>query len=249
LALIQLGGFANEESVCEKFNSWRSDSEAQLWLGKMGYSLDEIENVVALRIPRSQKADIQIKILITVENLTMVENLSLKKANNDANYNQVDKRWVDTYREMWGFDEDITRGLKLFTGEVEPDSSIIGSLRDKRRMFLDELSEDLSGKIVDFFKENKTLVASDILRGRGALSADWMLVTRYNKADDTTTWALQDINTAINFFAKGDVYITKRGSLKIRRITMQRKGGDAGRKTARMLQFKIKPCDLFVLGW
>ncbi|MEQ1762789.1 MAG: hypothetical protein ABL984_06525 [Pyrinomonadaceae bacterium] len=35
--------------------------------------------------------------------------------------------------------------------------------------------------------------------------------------------------------------ITRAGNLKIGRITMQRKGGDGGRETAKMLQFKINP--------
>jgi hypothetical protein len=39
--------------------------------------------------------------------------------------------------------------------------------------------------------------------------------------------------------------ITKGGNLKIGRITMQRKGGDGGRDTAKMLQFKINPMTLF----
>ena len=33
--------------------------------------------------------------------------------------------------------------------------------------------------------------------------------------------------------------------MKIGRITMQRKGGDAGRDTAKMLQFKVDPTELF----
>lgn len=39
--------------------------------------------------------------------------------------------------------------------------------------------------------------------------------------------------------------MTPRGSLKIGRITVQRKGGDNGRKTANMLQFKINPTEIF----
>jgi len=46
-------------------------------------------------------------------------------------------------------------------------------------------------------------------------------------------------------FGSGDVGITARGSLKIGKITMQRKGGDAGRETSKMLQFKINPMELF----
>jgi hypothetical protein len=42
----------------------------------------------------------------------------------------------------------------------------------------------------------------------------------------------------------GDVKISPRGSLYIGKITMQRKGGDRGRPTANMLQFKINPIDL-----
>jgi hypothetical protein len=26
------GGFANEKSICDKFNNWRRDNEAKVWL-------------------------------------------------------------------------------------------------------------------------------------------------------------------------------------------------------------------------
>ncbi len=52
---------------------------------------------------------------------------------------------------------------------------------------------------------------------------------------------------AIGFYGEGPVVITRAGSLKIGRITMQRKGGDNGRESANMLQFKINPVDLFEL--
>lgn len=42
---------------------------------------------------------------------------------------------------------------------------------------------------------------------------------------------------------KTDVQVTI--NLKIGKITMQRKGGDNGRETAKMLQFKINPAELF----
>ena len=56
---------------------------------------------------------------------------------------------------------------------------------------------------------------------------------------------LSDINKAMSIFGEGEVKISPRGSISIGRITLQRKGGDGGRKTANMLQFKIRPCDLF----
>lgn len=261
------GGFANEKVICKKFNSWKNDSEAQTWLKIMGYDIKSIDSVAAILIPtrmkkedaerlglrecfeklmKFKKADAQIRIVITFGKIVKIENLSLKKANSDADYNQVDKRWVDSYQEIWGFDNDVAFGLKLFTGEINPANhpEIIGNktLKDKRRVFLDELPENLTNKIISFFEENKILVVSDILKGRGGLSANWMLVTRYNKKDDTTTWTLRDINTAMNFFGSGEVVISPKGSLYIGRITMQRKGGTPD---PTKLQFKIKPCELF----
>jgi len=264
------GGFANERAICNKFNNWRKDNEAQIWLKIMGYTPKEIDSVEAIQIPtkmkakdveklglketfeelmKFKKADAQIRIVITIGKIIKIENLSLKKANSDADYNQVDKRWVDTYKEIWKFDEDVAFGLKLFTGEINPFSypEIIKekTLRDKRRMFLDELPEELREKIIKFFKNNKILVVSDILKGRGGLSANWMLVTKYNKNDDTTTWILKDINAAMNFFGSGNVEMSPKGSLYIGKITMQRKGGTPD---PTKLQFKIKPCELFKLG-
>jgi hypothetical protein len=49
----------------------------------------------------------------------------------------------------------------------------------------------------------------------------------------------------MKFFGDGNIEITRAGNLKIGRVTMQRKGGDAGRDSAKMLQFKINPALLF----
>ncbi len=268
------GGFANEKAICKKFNNWKEDKEARLWLKIMGYNPDEIDYVKAVQLPtrikkvdikkfgfsekeykelmRFKKADVQVQIrlVIQVNNVLKVENLSLKKANSDADYNQVDKRWVDSYKEMWYFDDEIAVALKLFTGELKPSSHpemlkvTISNLKDSRRVFLTELKDEIVKKIISFFTENKILVVSDILKGRGGFAADWMLVTRYNKQNNTTTWILKDINTAMNFFGQGDVRVSPRGSLYIGRITMQRKGGTPD---PTKLQFKIKPCELFKL--
>lgn len=78
---------------------------------------------------------------------------------------------------------------------------------------------------------------------RGEFSADWVLVIL--KIDGKSTWTLKSINEAMNIFGSGAVRITSQGSLKIGKIGMQRKGGDGGRETAKMLQFKINPVELF----
>src|SRR5687767_4384249 len=55
----------------------------------------------------------------------------------------------------------------------------------------------------------------------------------------------QNKDRIVSDLGEGPVTITRAGNLKIGRITMQRKGGDAGRESAKMLQFKINPVQLF----
>jgi hypothetical protein len=270
------GGFANEQAVCRKFNSWKKDKEAQEWLQVMGYNLDKIKSVQAIQIPirikksditkfgveedeyekfiKYKKADAQLKICIRIGDILKIENLSLKKANRDADYNQIDKRTIDSYREMWGFDEEISYWLKLFTGELNPKEEMKkGNLKeqknkrfkDTRRLFLDEIPSKMQNKIINFFKKNRIRVVSDIIKGRGGLSADWMLVAKYDKISNATTWVLKDINFVMNFFGNGKICISPKGSLYIGRITMQRKGGTPD---PTKIQFKIKPCELFGSG-
>jgi len=243
--LIQLGsqtakgGFRNEDDIVRKFNDWKSDEDAQKWLNIMGYPMDEIEKVEAVRL-HGEKTDVQAQITIYMKNAIAAENLSVKLVSNPQGFNQVDKRWVDKYVEMWEIPEDIARLLKVYTGEIVPTKQ---GLKDKRRMFLNEMGKDDQEKIVDFFAKKKILIVSDILKGRGKFSAGWMLVALVSGGKNR--WVLKSINHAMNVFAEGETRITPRGSLKIGKITMQRKGGDAGRDTSKMLQFKINPVELF----
>lgn len=262
------GGFANEKAICKKFNAWKKDKEAQEWLKIMGYDIKKLDYVKAIQVPirikksdlskfelneeeytqfvRFKKADAQIRIIIKIGNMLKIENLSLKKANSDADYNQIDKRTIADHQEMWNFDDEVAFWLKLFTGELNPKEHLgIKKLRDGRRLFLDEMPESIQNKIIRFFESNRIIIISDIIKGRGGLSADWMLVTRLNREKKTTTWTLRDINVVMNFFGSGEVCISPRGSLYIGKITMQRKGGTPD---PTKIQFKIKPCQLFKLG-
>lgn len=264
------GGFANEKAICKKFNAWEKDKDAQEWLKIMGYDIKKLNSVKAIQIPtrikrsdlnnfgvnekeykqivRFKKADAQIRIIIKIGSILKIENLSLKKANSDADYNQIDKRTVDDYQKMWKFDDEIAFWLKLFTGELDPKKysvrTGIKKFRDRRRLFLNEMPEMIQSKIVEFFERNRIIIISDIIKGRGGLSADWMLVTKFNKENKTTTWTLRDINVVMNFFGSGEVCISPKGSLYLGKITMQRKGGTPD---PTKLQFKIKPCQLFNL--
>jgi hypothetical protein len=230
-------GFKNEKDVVNKFNSWKIDSDAQAWLRIMGYELKEIEKVEAVRISGSHKADVQVKITIYFKKAIAAENISIKLVSNPQGFNQIDKRWVDKYAELWGIPDNIVKSLKLFTGELRPPKP---SPRDKRRIFLDELTLKEQNEIVDFFEKNKILIITDLLKGRDNFPAMWMLIFQR----DAKVWTLLPISLVMNFYGSGSVAITSQGSLKIGRIGMQRKGGDNGRPSANMLQFKINPCEI-----
>jgi hypothetical protein len=236
------GGFRNEKDVIIRFNNWKEDDVAQKWLEAMGYKINDIEYVKASKVRGQYKADIQVRVRIVIKLKSQedLQNLQVKLVSNPQGFNQIDKRWVDKYVELWNMPTDITRILKIFTGEIKPAKK---GLKDPRRMLLSEMSKSDQNKIVKFFTDNKILIVSDILKGRGEFSADWMLVIL--KVDGDSTWVLKSINEAMNVFGSGDIRITAQGSLKIGKIGMQRKGGDNGRDTAKMLQFKINPVELF----
>ncbi len=215
------------------------DSEARKWLTLMEYKLDEIEFVKAILLS-GFKSDVQVQITIKLKTAIDVENIQVKLVSNLKGFNQIDKRWIDRYVEMWEIPYDITELLKQYTGEISPK---INNTRDNRRTFANEFTVVEQKKLLEWIKENKALIISDILKGRGKFSAEWMLVAQ--KLKNEARWILKPMNYCMNFFSQGNIEITSRGNIKIGRITMQRKGGDAGRSTANMLQFKINPAELF----
>lgn len=246
--LIKLGsetaknGFKNEQDVVDRFNNWQKDNIAQEWLLSMNYNIQEIEYVKAEKIKGSFKADIQVSVSITIKlkNLIDYQNIQVKLVSNKKGFNQIDKRWLSKYKEMWGIPDNIYELLSFYTGEQAPYKA---NTKDSRRMFMHEFTSVEERNLLDFLSLNKTLIISDILKGRGKFSAEWMLVIL--KDEEEMKWTLHPMNKVLNYYSQGDVVSTKRGSIHIGRITMQRKGGDGGRPTANMLQFKIDPTELF----
>lgn len=236
-------GFKNENDVIDKFNNWQNDDLAKEWLKAMNYNLDEIEAVKAYIIKGNFKADIQVQINIEIKlkRLVDVQNLQIKLVSNPTGFNQIDKRWICKYEELWNIPNEITKILKYFTGELLP---YIKNPKDERRMFMNEFTNDEQKLVVDFIRANQSLIVSDILKGRGQFSAEWMLVILKIKEKELK-WALKPMNFCLNLFGNCGVEITKQGSIKIGNITLQRKGGDGGRKSSQMLQFKINPCLIF----
>lgn len=234
-------GFENEDDVVSKFNNWQKDLDSQEWLIDMNYKIKEIESVTAVKVPGHHKADVQVQVSIKLKKAIGLENISLKLVTTSTGFNQIDKREIDKYVEMWDIPPDITEALRLFTGKIRP---TVKGLKDPRRMLLTEMPEKIQNKIIEFFSKNKILIVSDLLKGNDEFSADWFMVV-WKIPNVNPKWIIKDINFVLNFYGNGEVRITKQGSLAIGKIGMQRKGGDGGRSSSQMLQFKINPLALF----
>ncbi len=248
-------GFKNESEIRDKFKSWKTDEDARTWLAAMNCKVSDIESVVASK-PHGEKADVEVRIRMlpqsrksepeavatgsSLQQNERREGISIKLVSSPNGFNQIDKRWLANYAKMWKMPADVIAALKLFVGETPPTRAS----RNAKRMFLNELDAAQQKAVVDFFTLNKDDIVSDIFAGDGVHDADWVMVAL--KATDKTRWIIRSSADTIKFFGEGKVEITRNGNLKIGRITMQRKGGDGGRETAKMLQFKINPALLFV---
>lgn len=232
-------GFKNEREVAEKFNNWQKDEEAKQWLQIMQYNLDDIEYVKAF-VLSGYKADINVQIHIKLKNIVDTENIQVKLVSSSKGFNQVDKRRLANYKILWNIPENVYEILEYFTGEKLPYKSYT---KDKRRMFLTEMEQEKQEAVIKWFKENKMLVLSDIIKGRGQFSAEWVLVAQ--KTDIESRWALKNINEVLQHYSEGEVEVSKRGSIRLGGVLIQRKGGDGGRDSAKMLQFKLDPTSLF----
>jgi hypothetical protein len=229
-------GFRNEDEIRDKFNNWKADNDAQAWLAVMGYRPGEVENITAVK-PHGEKSDVDVTIKTKKGEKT--EGVSIKLVSSLQGFNQIDKRWLSHYVKMWSIPADVEMALKLFLGETSP----VKPGRSTDRMFLDELEPSQTKAVVDFFASHRERIMHDLFRGDGPHAATWFMVAL--KATENTKWVLRRDADVMKFFGDGKVELTRGGNLKIGRVTMQRKGGDGGRDTARMLQFKINPVQLF----
>ncbi|MEP6848696.1 MAG: type II restriction endonuclease [Acidobacteriota bacterium] len=229
-------GFKNETEIQNKFNNWKTDVDARNWLTAMNYKPQEIESVIAAK-PHGEKADVEVR--IKTKKGETVEGISIKLVSSANGFNQIDKRWLLHYVTMWKIPADVETAMKYFVGETPPSKTA----RDPQRMYLNELSAEHQRAVIDFFTANRSRIVHDLFQGDGPHAAGWIMVAL--KATETTRWTLRRVEDVMRFYGDGKVEITRYGNLKIGRITVQRKGGDGGRNTAKMLQFKINPVQLF----
>ena len=232
---IAKSGFDYEELALKKFNQWSEDEDVKIWLMLLDQTTSEVLNVVATQKGGRNKSDIRVQITRVDSDKTF--GISIKKTS--AGFSQLDKRWVVDYQSVWAMPADVAELLKFYTGENEP-KNYLGCpeiLKDPRRLYLNEMKVDDVAKILLFFETNKELILSDIFQGRGEYRADSMLV--YDSIQNIST--IKTMREVIDHYSQGVVEVSSQGGLNFLGLTIQRKGGDSGKDTAKMLQFKFNP--------
>lgn len=250
-------GFKVEDLIVEHVSNQDSVFKNKL-LEAMNYNLTTIKKVEVIK-PRGYKnsyKNLKTDISIQIETDSKfskydTQNISVKlvSSENLAGFNQLDKRWIDTYQKLFNMPDNITNLLKFYTGEFKPSDYINKSAvtKDDRRMFFNEFSLNDQKLILSFFKANIFKIIQTLFVGEtNQFTPSWLLVIQNT---DSTISSLEEskfkiisIFEAINLFiGDGEVSFSAQGNLKLGNVTMQRKGGDGGKKSANMLQFKINP--------
>ena len=242
------GGFANEKEVAAKFTNWKHDADAQEWLKIMMYDLNQIVSVEGIEFgQRGYKADVLVSVGVKIKKksankiVESIAKIQVKLVSSKTGSNQIERKYVDDYKQLWHIPDNIADTLKHFSGELPPKEGCSAP----NRMYMNEFSEAEREDLRQFLKSKMVMIVSDIMRGRGRFAAEWMLtVHKYHGY----RWKLVSINEAINHYV-GDhqVEFTSQGGIRMGGITLQRKGGDGGRSTANQLQFKANPLSIFEL--
>lgn len=230
-------GFQTEKDIVELLNQKPLAKHARELLRHLDPNLADERNVCANTVARS-KADIEIKVESNRGSLSHFP-CQVKLVSNDRGYNQIDKRWTEDYRQLWDMPLPVADALKLYSGDIKHGAQ---GMRDERRLFADELDINQQNLILEFLSKNKMKIAQTVFKGTESPYAEWLIVVlaiaKQSNLNGTFVYPMDEV---ISFYFDEDPTITPKGNFKIGKVTLQRKGGDRGRPTANMLQFKIDP--------
>lgn len=236
---VAIGGSRNETDIRNKFKDWQNDSDAQSWLNTLGYNIRDIREINFILPGRKYKTDLQLEVYLYAKNEPDIINLQIKLVTGGTGFNQVDRRPLSKAANEWSMPDDVVELMKLFSGEMSPYKK---NSQAPNRMFLNEFTEEEFVIIEQWFENNIDLIVSDTIRGKGEFAVDFYLVTH----KESKRWLVIGIEEVLKFYC-GDykVRLSPQSSLYIGKLFLQRKGGDGGRETAKEIQFKINPLDLF----
>jgi hypothetical protein len=247
-------GFEAEERLIDAINS--KDE-----LGKK--LIQTIEDLLSLKLVScsAEKSPPRIKsdLVILCHRRSIL--ISVKEFDVKADFNHVERNYVEHYAQKWSMPRDVYVGLKRFVGEVDergnPISTDIlereakesgttpGKLSKKRRTFINQLPEPTRKAIKEFFTSNKEKIIKDIFVD----DEDIKFFIIIKREGSRAYYYIVPTKDVFDVYGSGDIIISPKGSLQMGKVGIQRKSGDHQTpsgwvdSSASQLQFKIKPSE------
>jgi hypothetical protein len=173
-------------------------------------------------------------------NIPAMKGISMKTYKPDVSFGQANRGALETYVEELGISYGVAETLRAF---------VVKDHYGERTM-LNEAPAPEQDALLNFFHQYQRQIVSHVLRGKAKaeLKADWLMLHEAKDADwiskvgNREFWHLYPMAKVIDCCCSEQPSITNAGNLVLGLgITLQRKGGDGGAKTANDLQFKLNP--------
>ena len=221
--------------MIEKINSRDADC---LWIVEECCDRQGYGNFKAQKPGNREKPDVLL--YDDPANILAMKGVSMKTYKPEVSFSQANRGSLETYVEELGISYGVAETLRAFVVKNHGGD----------RIMLNEAPASEQDELLNFFRLYQRQIISHVLRGKakGVLKADWLLLHEakdadwINKVGQREFWHLYPMSQVIDCCCSEEPSITKAGNLILGLgITLQRKGGDGGAKTANDLQFKLNP--------
>jgi hypothetical protein len=228
-------GLDAEHALIEKIN--RRDPDC-MWIVEECCDVEGYGQYKARKPGNREKPDVLI--YDDPSDIPAMKGISMKSYKPDASFNQVNRSPLPTYVEELGISYGVAETLRAFVEKNHQGT----------RTMLNAAPISAQDELLRFFHLYQRQIISHVLRGKakGVLKADWLLLHEtkdedwISKVGNRDCWHLYPMATVIDCCCTETPSITKAGNLILGLgLTLQRKGGDSGAKTANDLQFKLNP--------
>ena len=228
-------GLDAEQALIEKIN--RHDPDCR-WIVEECCDTEGYGNFKAKKPGNREKPDVLI--YDDPSDILAMKGISMKTYKPEVSFSQANRGSLETYVEELGMSYGVAETLRAF---------VVKNHQGERTM-LNEAPISAQDELLRFFQLYQRQIISHVLRGKakGVLKADWLLLHEtkdedwISKVGKRDCWHLYPMATVIDCCCTETPSITKAGNLTLGLgLTLQRKGGDGGAKSANDLQFKLNP--------
>ncbi len=228
-------GLDAEQALIERINNRDPDC---VWIVEECCGTEGYGNFKAKKPGNREKPDVLF--YDDPSDILAMKGISMKTYKPDVSFSQANRGSLETYVEELGMSYGVAETLRAF---------VVKNHQGERTM-LNEAPISAQDELLRFFQLYQRQIISHVLRGKakGVLKADWLLLHEtededwISKVGNRDCWHLYPMATVIDCCCTEAPSITKAGNLTLGLgLTLQRKGGDGGAKTANDLQFKLNP--------